>query len=167
MHLILGLVSFIFIALAWGFLLMQFWPWEAAAPDGWSPGYQLLITDSAGRTKTITYQEYLDLVKHGQRIEAQPATESGGIQINQPSQGNKNRLTWTTATNQPWQYELSYDQRDYLHQIRYRVEGEKPILVQTRIRGPQIGLLIIPLTLISMIIWRVVCWWRKRIRPAG
>ena len=166
-RLVEGLVSFSCIALAWGFLLMQFWPWEAVSPDGWSPGYQLLITDRAGQTKAITYQEYLDSVSYGQSMVVQPATESGEIQIDQPSQGNKNKLTWTTMTSKPWQYELSYDERDYLYQIRYRVEGGKPLLIQTRIRGPQIGILVIPLALMSVIIWRVVCWFRKRINRAG
>jgi|GEM_PF-6825870 len=161
----LALVFFFALCVVWGMLLMQFWPWDVAGPsvnNSWPSRFPLPVSNAAGQTIVMSYKDIEVALKQQQVSAPWPAAASGEMEIERPGQKGKSRLAWTSVAGKPWRFELKLDERDYIYQVRYRLDGDKPVLVESRVRGPQIGFLSVPLALLSVIVWKTFAWWRRR-----
>jgi hypothetical protein len=69
---------------------------------------------------------------------------------------------WNTVSDKPWQFEVIWDDRDHVMESRYRLEGQKPVLVESRGRDPAIGFQGMVLAVLTLVIWKTTKWWRRR-----
>lgn len=61
-----------------------------------------------------------------------------------------------------WRYEVRWENRDYLLESRYRLDGDTPVLVATRGRSPALAFQAIILAVVTLVLWRIGRWWRRR-----
>jgi hypothetical protein len=66
---------------------------------------------------------------------------------------------WNTVSDKPWQFEVICD---HVMESRYRLEGQKPVLVESRGRDPAIGFQGMVLAVLTLVIWKTTKWWRRR-----
>jgi hypothetical protein len=69
---------------------------------------------------------------------------------------------WTTLGGKPWQFEAVWEDRDHLIESRCRLDGEKPILVQACVRDPSLGFFGVILAAMTLLVWKITLWWRRR-----
>lgn len=157
-----GLLLWVALAVGWGAFLMVAMPWQEADPPGWHARHPIVVTDGSGQTSVMPWREYQAAQQRDPNIVPWPTQASG--MYNGPSHDHSNGISaeWTSPANKPWRFEVQLTDRDYITQVRYRLDGETPVLVQVRERGPQVAFMSMPLALITLIALRVVAWWRSR-----
>jgi hypothetical protein len=55
-------------------------------------------------------------------------------------------------------FEVIWDDRDHVMESRYRLEGQKPVLVESRGRDPAIGFQGMVLAVLTLVIWKTTKW---------
>jgi hypothetical protein len=69
---------------------------------------------------------------------------------------------WKTVSGKSWQFEVVWDDRDHVMESRYRLEGQKPVLVEMRGRDASIAFQGMVLAVLTLLIWKISKWWRRR-----
>lgn len=161
-RLIAGFVLFIALCMAWIGLLFVFQPWISSDSGEFAGSVPIAVTSGAtNKTRVIRFRKLAEETKTDPSLVPWPSTVSGA----HPT--GDGHATWNTVGGKPWQFEVVIDERDYLLESRYRLEGEKPVLVESRTRDPGLGFQGVILAVISWIGWRIVRWWRRRRVPAS
>lgn len=161
LNLVAALALFVALATAWGIGLMTFSPWQSA-DKGWQPYQPILVTDSAGKTTAMRWDQYLGARKRDPQMVPWPTSARGRMEVPRPGEHVPQVVTWSSVANKPWRFEVVSDQRDRISEVRYRLDGETPVLVATRERGPEIAFMAIPLALATLLVWKIFRWLRRR-----
>ena len=160
-RMLLGLVTFFALCLAWTGVLFVFNPWSAAKPGEWPDSRPIAVTSgTTNKTRVILFRNLAEEKKADPSLVPWPATASGSNQDD--NQDGNVHSSWKTVSGKAWQFEVSWDDRDHLLESRYRLDGEIPVLVETRGRDPSFGFLGVILAVVSLILWRIAGWWRRR-----
>ncbi len=154
---LLGLVIFFGLGVAWTGILFVINPWSSVDSGTWNHNHPIIVASGeSGKTRVILYRKLEGEMKADPTLVPWPLTTSG------TGQEDGVFTKWTSVGGKPWQFEASWDDRDHLLESRYRLEGEKPVLVQARSRDPSLGFLGVILTAITLVVWKLVLWWRRR-----
>lgn len=141
-------------------------PWRPAEPDAWNRLDRIVVTDTSGKTVPLPYSDYLTARKGGQAPLARPSEPSGSMAISVPGRATQDHVTWQTASSDlPWRFQVDYDARDYVRQVRYRLEGERLILVERRSRGQETGFTTLVYSLVALVVWKMVAAYVRRREP--
>jgi hypothetical protein len=159
-RLLSSLVIFIVVCMAWVGLLYVFKPWTSANTGEWLGSRPIVVTSgTTNKTRVILFRKLADETKADPTLVPWPVTATGTYEDGQV------HSTWKTVSGKTWQFEVVWDERDYLFESRYRLEGEKPVLVESRGRDPSLGFQGVLLAVISLAVWRIVGRWRRRRTP--
>lgn len=152
-----GLLIFVGLAWAWGMLLYSINPWSTASPGEWPGSRPIAISSPATQTtRVILYRHLEEATLADPALVPWPATASGSNQL------DRLHTTWETASGKPWQFEVRWDDRDHVLDSRYRLEGKKPVLVESRGRDVGVAFQGIILALVSILVWHIGKWVRKK-----
>lgn len=158
----LDLGLFFALCLGWTMILYVLNPWSAAEPDKWPGQRPIAVTSGeSGTTRIILYRNFPDAIEKDPTLVPWPTTTAGTGQEGQA------RTAWKSVAGKPWQFEVSWDDGDHLLESRYRLDGDKPVLVEARGRDPGIAFQGIVLAVLTLIGWKFVAWWRRRKRHAA
>ena len=159
-RLIAGFILFISLCMVWIGVLFVFKPWDASSSGEWAGSLPIAVTSGmTDKTQIIRFRQFADQTKADRSLVPWPTTPSG------VDPGAAGHATWKIVGGKPWQFEVVIDERDRIMESRYRLEGEKPVLVESRMRDPGLAFQGIILAVISWIAWRIVRWWRNRRVP--
>lgn len=156
-RMVLALLSFFAIAIGWTAVLYAVNPWATAQSGEW-PRHRPIVVSSGAKEKTrvILYRQLADETQKDPSLVPWPATPSGTAQVGEA------HTAWNTVSDKPWQFEVIWDDRDHVMESRYRLEGQKPVLVESRGRDPAIGFQGMVLAVLTLVIWKTTKWWRRR-----
>jgi hypothetical protein len=154
---LLALVVFFGLSIGWTGILFVINPWSNVDSGAWPRQHPIIVgSGESGKTRVILYRHLEAEVKADPTLVPWPLTATG------TGQDGGVFTKWTTVSDKPWQFEASWDDRDHLMESRYRLEGERPVLVQARGRDPSFGFLGVILATITLVIWKIVMWWRRK-----
>ena len=155
---LLGLVAFFGLCVAWTGILFVINPWSNVESGAWQPRHPIIVgSGESGKTRVILYRRLEDEAKADPTLVPWPLTATG------TGQDGGAFTKWTTVGGKPWQFEASWDDRDHLIESRYRLDGEKPVLIQSRGRDPSLGFIGVILAVITLVLWKILLWWRRRL----
>jgi hypothetical protein len=125
-----GLLAEIFIALMMFCGLVWVWsvafilgaPWQKTAD--WKPEFRLPAVCAKGEVCGVPYGELADAKAKGTFTSLMPAEPAGEVEEPQ------NWLKWKKASGEPWQIEATASSWHFQTTVRYRLEGETPVLVE-------------------------------------
>lgn len=127
----------------WTIALIFAWPWDK---DGrWSPELRVAAVcadkeicsvaygDLAAARAKGTFSTLTVVGDHGERHEGDAW------------------LRWETAAGQPWQYEVKRSSWHFETVVRYRLDGETPVLVEKRHIDTQLFIFALPLAAFTLL----------------
>lgn len=155
---LLGLVLFCVLAVAWTAVLFFVDPWHKAPAGDW-PRLSPLVVSSAqsGRSWVVLPWQLAKLQQEDPGLQPWPRQPAGEMQ-----EGGV-RAAWKSVAGAPWQYEVSWDDGDNILESRYRVEGERAVLIEYRGRTPALAFQGMGLALLSLLLWKLGRWlWRRK-----
>lgn len=156
-RLLLGLLVFVLLAVSWTAALYVFFPWTTADTGHWPDRSPVVVTSGAtGNTHAIPFRELAKEAKADPSLVPWPSTATGN------STNGEVRCAWKTASGGAWQFEVACHVREYVWESRYRLDGESPVLAESRVRGPSIAFRGAILAVITLIAMRIGKWWRRR-----
>lgn len=130
----------IFVLLYWvsAVALMVGWPWNK---DGkWSNDLPLVATCAKQEPCGVTYGRLAEARQQGQVLSLSVKEPIGEIKE------EDNWLKWETVSGQAWQFEVKRSSRYFETRTRYRLEGDSPVLVQSRDVGAQALIFALPIS---------------------
>lgn len=157
-----NVMLFFGLCLAWTGALYVLQFWSDAGGDAWPSAYPIAVTHVAtGTTRVIPYRALAEARNADPSLVPWPVTPSGS------AEEDRVHTTWSTVQGERWQFEVRWEERDRLMETRYRLDGDTPVLVATRGRGPALAFQAIILavaTIVLVVLWRMGQWWRRRRR---
>lgn len=156
-HAVRGHVLFFAVALGWTGLLYTLYPWTAASTGDW-PEQRPIAVSSAGRTdsRVILYRQLEAELQKDPTLVPWPATPAGSALAGQI------RTSWNTVHGKAWQFEVVWDDHDHILESRYRVQGQRAVLVASRVRDVSIAFKGLLLAIVTLLLWKATQWWRRR-----
>lgn len=118
----MAMMIFCSLVWVWTVALILTWPWEKSAD--WKPEFRLAALCANGEACGIPYGQLAEAKAKGIYTTLAPASDNG--EVMEP----KNWLRWKTAAGQPWQIESAASSWHFQTTVRYRLEGETPVLVE-------------------------------------
>ena len=148
---------FFALAIGWTGVLYAVNPWSSVQPGEW-PRHRPIVVSSGGRenSRVILYRSLAEETQKDPALVPWPATPSGAAQVGQAY------TAWKTVSGKSWQFEVVWDDRDHVMESRYRLEGQKPVLVEMRGRDASIAFQGMVLAVLTLLIWKISKWWRRR-----
>ena len=154
---LLALLTFFGLCVAWTGALFVINPWSSIDSGTWQHSRPIVVgSGETGKTRVILYRQFEEQKKVDPNLVPWPLTPNG------TAQDERAITRWSTVGGKPWQFEASWDDGDHLLESRYRLDGEKPVLVQVRGRDPGLGFVGVILAVVSLVVWKIVLWWRGR-----
>lgn len=154
---LLALGVFFSLCLGWTMALYVLNPWSSAGPGEWPDRRPIAVTNGkSGKTRIILYRYLANEIEKDPTLVPWPATSEGTGQEGQA------HTAWEAVGGKPWEYEVSWDDGDHRLESRYRLDGDKPVLVESRGRDPGVAFQGIFLAVLTLIVWKSVAWWHRR-----
>ncbi|AGX87096.1 hypothetical protein [Candidatus Symbiobacter mobilis] len=153
---ILGLGLFMLLSVLWTMVMFAFNPWLDAKAGQWRKMQPIIVGDAeAGTTRVVLYGTWIEERSSKPHLVPLPLDAEG-------TQRAAHVFTaWRKVADQPWQYEATWDDGDYLLQSRYRVDARGiPVLIQARGRDPSLAFLGMILAVVTLVIWKGYARWR-------
>ncbi len=151
-----GVLLFFGLCLAWTGALYVLQFWSAADGGAWPAAYPIAVTHATGTTQVIPFRKLEEARKADPSLVPWPVTPSGS------AQEDRVHTSRNTVDGEKWRYEVRWENRDYLLESRYRLDGDTPVLVATRGRSPALAFQAIILAVVTLVLWRIGRWWRRR-----
>lgn len=136
------LMIFVGVFWAWTVALMISWPWNK---DGkWENNMHIVAVCSNKEPCSIAWSDFAKAKSEGKFVSLKPAEPVGEIQ--EPDAW----IRWKTEAGKDWHYEVKRSSWHFEDSIRYRVENEAPVLVQSRQVNADVLLYSLPLAIFSL-----------------
>ena len=134
-------------------------PWLTAQTGKWPELRPIAVTSSeTGKTRIILYRNFASAMDQDSTLVPWPGTSTGSCQEEQVY------TAWKTVGGKPWQYEVTWEDGDHIFESRYRLEGETPVLIETRGRDIRIAFEGIVLGILTLIVWKSFAWSQRRMK---
>jgi len=133
------LMGFVAMTWVWAVALIMAWPWEKTGQ--WEPEFRLVATCKDDQACSVPYDKLAEAKAQGAYSALQPPEPVGEVQESDAW------LRWRTFTDKPWQFEVGRSSWHFETVVRYRLDGENPVLVEARRYDVRILLYAIPLAL--------------------
>jgi hypothetical protein len=112
-----------FVALVWIWAVAIIMAWPSEKNPQWQPEFRLVAQCADGEACSVPYGQLAEAKAKGTYKSLTP-TEPLGEVMEQDAW-----LSWKTATGQPWQYEVKRSSWHFQTTVRYRLDGETPVLI--------------------------------------
>lgn len=127
-----GFMSQIFIAMmlycglvwVWTVAFILGWPWDKGGE--WKPEFRLAAVCANGEACSLPYGQLAEARAAGTLAALKPATETGEVMEKDAW------LRWKTLYGQPAQIETTASSWHFQTKVRYRLDGDTPVLVETQ-----------------------------------
>lgn len=136
------LMGFVAMTWVWTVALIMAWPWEKNVP--WQPEFRLVATCKDNVACSVPFGKLAEAKAQGVYSALMPPEPIGEVQEADAW------LRWKTVTGKAWQYEVSRTNWDFESTVRYRFDGETPVLVEVNRYDVRVLLYAIPLGLMMV-----------------
>lgn len=125
-----GLMGELFIAMmmfcglvwVWTVACILGWPWQQS--NAWKPDFRLAVVCSNNEACGVPYGKLAEAKASGKVSALAPAEENGEVQDVDAW------LRWKKVGGKAWQIESKASSWSFQTTVRYRLEGETPVLVE-------------------------------------
>lgn len=118
----IAMMMFCGLVWVWTVAFILGWPWEKTT--AWKPEFRLAAVCANNEACGIPYGQLADAKAKGTLTSLVP-TEAAG-EVEEPD----NWLKWKKVSGESWQIESSASSWHFQTTVRYRLDGETPILVE-------------------------------------
>jgi len=141
------LMGFVALVWVWTVALMVVWPAEQTSR--WEPDFRLAATCAAdGEACSAPYGTLAEDRAKGRYKSLLPPEPAG--EVAEPDAW----LRWKTVTGKSWQIEATRSSWHFQTAVRYRFDGETPVLVEVARYDLQLFFYALPLAVLSLLaIW--------------
>lgn len=136
------LMGFVAMTWVWAVALIMAWPWDKNVP--WEPEFPLVATCQDNVACSVPYARLAEAKAHGVYTALQPPEPFGEVQETDAW------LRWRTDPGKPWQFEVTRSSWNFETTVRYRFEGETPVLVEVKRYDVRVLLYALPLALMMV-----------------
>jgi hypothetical protein len=136
------MMGFVAMTWVWAVALIMAWPWERNIP--WEPEFRLVATCAGNEACSVPFGKLAEAKNEGVFSALQPPEPFGEVQETDAW------LRWRADTGKSWQYEVSRSSWDFETTLRYRFDGETPVLMEVKRYDARILLYAIPLALMMV-----------------
>jgi hypothetical protein len=136
------MMGFVAITWMWTVALIMAWPWEKNPK--WEPEFRLVATCKDNEACSVPFGKLAEAKAQGVYSALTPPEPIGEVQEADAW------LRWKTVTGKPWQYEVARSHWDFETTLRYRLDGETPVLVEVNRYDTRVLLYAIPLALMMV-----------------
>lgn len=133
------LMGFVAMTWVWAVALITAWPWDKTGQ--WEPEFRLVATCKDGQACSVPYAKLVEAKAHDGYPALRPPEPVGEVQEEDAW------LRWRTFSDKPWQFEVGRSSWHFETVVRYRFDGEIPVLVEVKRYDVRILLYAIPLAL--------------------
>lgn len=133
------MMGFVAMTWVWAVALIMAWPWEKNT--NWEPDLPLVATCKDNQACSVPYGQLAQSKAQGIYSALQPPEPFGEVQETDAW------LKWRMDTGKPWQLEVSRSSWNFETTVRYRFDGETPVLIELKRYDVRILLYAIPLAL--------------------
>jgi hypothetical protein len=136
------MMGFVAMTWVWAVALIMAWPWEKNA--SWEPDLPLVATCKDNQACSVPYGQLAQAKAQGIYSALQPPEPFGEVQETDAW------LKWRMDTGKAWQLEVSRSSWNFETTVRYRFDGETPVLMELKRYDVRILLYAIPLALVMV-----------------
>lgn len=136
------MMGFVGITWMWAVALIMAWPWDKT--NQWNPEHRLVATCKDNEACSVPYAKLAEAKAQGIYSSLQPPEPVG------EAQESDAWLRWRTFTDKPWQFEVSRSSWHFETVVRYRFDGETPVLLEVKHYDVRILLYAMPLALMMV-----------------
>jgi hypothetical protein len=137
------MMGFVAMTWVWAVALIMAWPWEKAPK--WEPELRLVASCKDREACSIPYGKLAEGRAQGLYSSLQPPEPIGEVQESDAW------LRWKTVADKPWQFEVTRSSWYFETTVRYRFDGDTPVLVELKRYDADILLYAIPLALTMVV----------------
>lgn len=112
-----------FVALVWIWAVAIIMAWPSEKNPQWEPALRLVAHCANDEACSVAYGDLADAKAKGTYKSLVPPEPVGEVMEEDAW------LSWKTATDQAWQYEVKRSSWNFQTTLRYRLDGETPVLV--------------------------------------
>lgn len=136
------LMGFVAMTWVWAVALIMAWPWDKNA--SWEPEFRLVATCKGSEACSVPYAQLAEAKAQGVYTALQPPEPFGEVQETDAW------LRWRMDPGKPWQLEVTRSSWNFETTVRYRFEGEMPVLVEVKRYDVRVLLYALPLALMMV-----------------
>lgn len=136
------MMGFVAMTWVWTVALIMAWPWEKSAT--WEPDFRLVATCQNNEACSVPYAKLAEAKAQGRYSSLLPPEPVGEVQEADAW------LRWQTFTDKSWQFEVGRSSWNFETTLRYRFDGETPVLVELKRYDVRILLYALPLALMMV-----------------
>jgi hypothetical protein len=136
------LMGFVAMTWVWAVALIMAWPWEKAPK--WEPEFRLVATCADNEACSVPFGMLAEAKSQGVYSALRPPEPVGEVQESDAW------LRWRSFTDKPWQLEVARSSWHFETVLRYRFDGETPVLVEVKRYDVRILLYALPLALMMV-----------------
>lgn len=137
-----------FVALVWVCTVALMITWPTEKTNRWEPDFRLAATCADGEACSAPYGTLAEQRAAGRYKALLPPEPAGEVQEADAW------LKWKTVTGEPWQIEATRSSWHFKTTVRYRFDGETPVLVEVSRYDLQLFFYALPLAALSLLaIW--------------
>lgn len=136
------MMGFVAMTWVWTVALIMAWPWEKNPQ--WEPEFRLVATCADNTACSVPYAQLATAKAAGLYSALRPPEPAG------EAEEQDAWLRWKSATDKPWQLEVSRSHWNFETTLRYRFDGETPVLVELKRYDVRILLYALPLALMMV-----------------
>lgn len=134
-----------FVALSWVWTVALMIAWPAEKTSQWEADFRLVATCADGAACSVAYGDLAAARASGRHKVLAPPEPFGEVVETDAW------LRWKTATGKPWQYEAMRSSWHFETTVRYRFDGETPVLVEVRRYDVGLFLYALPAALLTLL----------------
>lgn len=133
-----------FVALSWVWTVALILAWPNEKNPAWEPDFRLVAVCANGEACSVPYGQLAEVRSAGTVKTMTPPEPIGEVAESDAW------LSWKTATGKPWQYEVKRSSWNFETTVRYRFDGETPVLVELHRYDTKLFLYALPLALFTL-----------------
>jgi hypothetical protein len=118
------LMAFVGVTWLWVVALILAWPPERGTT--WDPDFRLVATCADQQACSVPFAKIAELRKAGAFTALKPPEPAGEVAEADAW------LKWKTSTDKAWTYEATRSSWHFQTTVRYRFDGETPVLVEVQ-----------------------------------
>lgn len=136
------MMGFVALTWMWSVALIMGWPWDRNVP--WEATFPLVATCQNNEACSVFHGKLAEAKEKGIYVALAPPEPFGEVQEADAW------VKWRTEQGKPWQYEVSRSSWDFETTVRYKFEGETPVLLEVKRYDVRILLYAMPLALLMV-----------------
>lgn len=136
------MMGFVAMTWVWAVALIMAWPWDKNVP--WEPHFPIVATCQENEACSIPFGRLAEAKEKGTYSALKPPEPFGEVQETDAW------LKWRMDPDKPWQFEVTRSSWDFEMTVRYRFEGDTPVLMEVKSYDVRILLYAIPLALMMV-----------------